>query len=75
LNIQKTYFFFELSSKFYISKIHQVLFGYVRIQIFFVVIEGIKRVIIELTFVFVVVHKKLYLISNSNVLLIIILKS
>ena len=50
------YFFFELSGQFDISQIHKIFFGDVGIEVLFVVVKRIKRVIVELTFVLVVIH-------------------
>jgi hypothetical protein len=50
------YFLFELASKLYIPQIHEILLSDMRIEIFLIVVKGIKRVIIELAFIFIVVH-------------------
>lgn len=46
-----------MPGEFDITEVHEIFFGDMGIKVFFVGAEGVKRVVVELTFVFVVVHR------------------
>lgn len=66
LHFSNAYLLLELPGKLDITEIHEILLGDMRIEIFFVVGKGIKRVVVELTFVLVVVHDSYIFIFNQN---------
>lgn len=52
----REYLFFELAGEFDITEVHEILFGDMGIEVLFVGVEGVERMVVELAFVFVVVH-------------------
>ena len=52
----REYLLFELTGEFDITEVHEILFGDMGIEVLFVGVEGVERMVVELAFVFVVVH-------------------